>query len=361
MTDTIAFTRGVPPPESFPVEKLVQCASAILQREAHVILQYAPAAGYEPLRAWLADHHHCASNQVLIGQGSLQLLDILVRVTLSSQDFVFVEQPSYDRALTIFRRGTVRLRGVPLIKGVLDMDYLEARLISGEIPRYFYLIPDFQNPSGSVLSLDQRERLIHLSGAYNFLIIEDGPYRQLRYCGESLPTLYELAPQQVLHMSSFSKLISPGLRVGYMILSHDLAQIVKKYAEDTYINSSYLNQAIAFEFIQRGWLQQNILELQELYHPRLDAALDALKNNFRDLADWVEPQGGFFVGLELKSGWGLPSDEIIQQAGLQFSDSRAFFVNGGGNFIRLPFCALTPAQIKLGLQRLQKITEKRIC
>jgi len=361
MTDTIAFTRGVPPPESFPVQKLVQCTSAILQREAHEILQYAPAAGYEPLRAWLSDQHHCASDQVLLGQGSLQLLDILVRVTLSSQDWVFVEQPSYDRALTIFRRGTAHLLGIPLDKGMLDLAYLEARLIAGEIPRYFYLIPDFQNPSGSVLSLDQREHLIHLSRAYKFLIIEDGPYRQLRYRGQSLPTLYELAPQQVVHMSSFSKLISPGLRVGYMILSHELAQPMKKFAEDTYINSSYLNQAIAFEFIQRGWLQQNIHALQDLYRPRLDAALQELEQNFQELADWVVPQGGFFIGLNLKSGLRLPLPEVLRQADLQLSDSRAFFVNGGEYFIRLPFCALTPAQIRLGLQRLQGLFEKRIC
>ena len=265
----IAFTRGVPPVESFPIKRLEECAQIVLERDGNRLLQYGKAAGYEPLRESLADQYHTPKNQVIVGQGSLQLLDTLVRVTLSARDCVFVEQPSYDRVLTIFRRSGTQLESINLQNGLLDMAQLEAKLQSGLRPRYFYTIPDFQNPSGAVMPLEARRKLIELSQTYGFYLIEDGPYRDLRYHGQALPALFELAPDRVVFMSSYSKLISPGLRVGFMILPPELVEDVRKFAEDTYINASYLNQAIAYDFIRRGWLDENLDQLKELYRPRL--------------------------------------------------------------------------------------------
>jgi 2-aminoadipate transaminase len=355
MTNVIAFTRGVPPPESFPVKKLEECALTVLQRDSDCVLQYGQAAGYLPLRGWIAANYDVSPEQVIVGQGSLQILDMLVRVSLKSGDCIFLEQPTYDRVLTIFRRSGCELAGMQLCDGLLDIPGIEKILKNGRIPKYFYLIPDFQNPSGSVMPLQDRREIIRLARTFGFFLIEDGPYRQLRYHGENLPTLFELAPDCVIHMSSFSKLISPGLRVGYMILPSGLALEVRKFAEDTYINASYLNQAIALDFIERGWLDQNLRELKELYRPRLDTLLEVLNNEFIDMATWIKPEGGFFVGLNLDKDHSVPDKEKAFQAGLVLSDSQGFFIEGGQQFIRLPFCALTPDQIRSGLLRLKTL------
>lgn len=350
----IAFTRGVPPVESFPINRLEECAQAVLERDGNRLLQYGQAAGYEPLRECLADQYQAPKGQVIVGQGSLQLLDTLVRVTLSASDCVFMEQPSYDRVLTIFRRSGVQLEGIDLRNGLLDVAQLEARLRSGLRPRYFYTIPDFQNPSGAVMPLQARRKLIELSQTYGFYLIEDGPYRNLRYHGRTLPSFFELAPERVIWMSSYSKLISPGLRVGFMLLPPELVDGVRKFAEDTYINASYLNQAIAYEFIRRGWLAENLEQLKELYRPRLDTLLSTLEEEFAGRADWVKPQGGFFVGLNLAQGHRVPDRQTQQKTGLALSDSRGFFIDGGERFIRLPFCALTPEQLQEGVRRLSR-------
>jgi 2-aminoadipate transaminase len=355
MDEIIAFTRGVPPVESFPVKRLEECAKLALESDAGRVLQYGTAAGYAPLREWIAHEYRVSVDQILIGQGSLQLLDTLARVTLTAQDAFFLEQPTYDRVLTIFRRSGAGLAGIALRDGRLDFEQLESKLKSGVVPRYFYLIPDFQNPSGALMPLEDRRRLIRLAQDHHFHLIEDGPYRHLRYYGEDLPTLFELAPEQVIHTSSFSKLISPGLRVGFMILPPNLFQSVRKFAEDTYINASYLNQAIASEFIERGWLSQNLVELKELYRPRLDTLLQALDEHFNGMATWIKPQGGFFVGMNLNEGLRVPDRERSQSAGLVLSDSRGFFLEGGDQFIRLPFCALNSAQIREGVKRLRSL------
>ncbi|MDK2981205.1 MAG: 2-aminoadipate transaminase [Chloroflexota bacterium] len=357
-SNTIIFTRGVPPIESFPTQRLETCAQTVLEQDGSRLLQYGKAAGYEPLRARLAEQYHTAAERVIVGQGSLQLLDTLVRVTLSPQDCVLLEQPTYDRVLTIFRRSGTQLTGIDLHNGLLDVGQLEANLKVGLRPRYFYTIPDFQNPSGAVMPLETRHRLIALSEQYGFTLIEDGPYRDLRYHGQALPSLLSLAPERVIFMSSYSKLISPGLRVGFMILPPELAARVRKFAEDTYINASYLNQAIAFEFIQRGWLDENLELLKDLYRPRLDSLLAALEEEFSGKAEWVKPQGGFFVGLNLAEGSRAPERAAQQAAGLMLSDSRGFFIDGGQRFIRLPFCALTPEQIQEGVRRLAGIVIK---
>ncbi|BBB49610.1 aminotransferase-like domain-containing protein [Pelolinea submarina] len=356
MTDNhiIAFTRGVPPIESFPIKRLEECAQTVLERDGNCLLQYGQAAGYVPLREWLAAQYAVSKGQVIVGQGSLQLLDTLVRVSLQPQDSVFLEQPTYDRVLTIFRRSGTQLEGIDLQNGLLDVAQLEEKLNAGMRPRYFYLIPDFQNPSGAVMPLEARQKLIELSQTYGFYLIEDGPYRDLRYHGQALPALFELAPERVIFMSSYSKLISPGLRVGFMILPPELAEMVRKFAEDTYINASYLNQAIAYEFIQRGWLAENLGQLKELYRPRLDTLLSTLEAEFSGRAEWVKPEGGFFVGLNLAQGICVPDRTAQQKAGLALSDSRGFFIDGGEQFVRLPFCALTPEQLEEGVRRLSR-------
>jgi 2-aminoadipate transaminase len=163
----------------------------------------------------------------------------------------------------------------------------------------------------------------------------------------------------VIQMSSYSKLISPGLRVGYAVVPKSLATKMAKMAEDTYISPSYLNQAMVAEFIQRGWFEPNLARLKALYEPRLDAMLGALATHFADVADWSEPDGGFYVSMTLDAD--VRAEELLsraQEANLVLTDGRSFFAGGGGdNFVRLPFCALTPDDIEAGMARLVEVVK----
>jgi 2-aminoadipate transaminase len=352
----IFFTRGVPPPESFPAQKLALCADEVLKEEGRLILQYGRAAGYQPLRELIAAQAVVSVERVIFGQGSLQLLDHMVRLLIKPADVVLVEQPTYDRTLTLLRRARAQVIGIDLEEDGISIELLESELKKGLKPNLFYLIPDFQNPTGCVMSIDKRQRLVELAERYGFLVVEDAPYRSLRYSGTALPSLFELNPDEVLQISSFSKLISPGLRVGYAILPSAMAAQVIQFAEDTYINSAHLNQAMVHRFIQKGWLDFQLAELKKLYSQRLDSLLSALDEHMKNKGDWNHPQGGFFTGFTARRE--LEITELLrnaEKAGLRLSDGRGFFVQGGQSFIRLPFCALTPAEIHTGIQRLAQI------
>lgn len=350
----IKFTRGVPPPESFPVRQLTECAKDVLEKYSAIVLQYGPAGGFQPLRRWIAQSYQVQENRVVLGQGSLQLMDILSKLLLAQGDTAYTEDPTYDRTATVLRRAGAQVVGFPLTNDGPDLDKMEARLKKGERPKLFYTIPDFQNPSGMVVSLECRKKMLALAEEYNFWIVEDSPYRSLRYYGNEIPSLFEQNPDRVVQMSSFSKLLSPGLRVGYAILPESLSPRVLKYAEDTYINSSYFNQALVLDFIEKGWFEGNLESLKRLYTPRLNTLLAALESEMMSLGTWHKPEGGFFVGFT--ANFALDADELLKKAeesGLQLTDGRGFFVSGDGSrFIRLPFCALTPEEIKIGIQRL---------
>ncbi len=356
----IKLTRGVPPEESFPVDKLSQCAESVLVVHGYDLLQYGKSRGYPVLRELIAEQKGVDADRVVVGQGSLQLLDLCTRLLVEPSDVVYVEEPTYDRTLTILRRAGARVIGFSLADDGVDLNAVESRLESGERPVFFYLIPDFQNPSGTVLSTEKRQRLVELARRYNFWIIEDGPYRRLRYQGEDLPSLLEMAPDRVFQMSSYSKMISPGLRVGYVIAPEPLVERLAKMAEDTYINASYLNQAIVAEFIQRGWLEPQIEGLKKLYRPRLSATLSALEEHMTGLAIWRKPDGGFFVGVTLNGE--TDTKALLEQAraaNLALTDGRGFFADSanGASFVRLPFCALTPIEIDAGVARLARVVE----
>ncbi|MGV8025684.1 MAG: PLP-dependent aminotransferase family protein [Anaerolineaceae bacterium] len=351
----IFFTRGVPPRESIPVNALAEYAKAVITEEGADILQYAPAAGYPPLREIIAQKKNVSLDRVILGQGSLQILDILLHCLLHSGDAVAVEQPTYDRVLTLMHRADLRIYPMNLEQDELDLDNLENKLENGEQIRLIYTIPDFQNPSGMVMPLEKRKRLINLASRFNFYIVEDSPYRDLRYEGEAFPSLFDLAPDTTIQLSSFSKLICPGLRVGYAVLPQNLTKTVTHYAEDTYINPSYLNHAIVYRFLQNGLMEDHLVFLKNLYGTRLKGMLSALDKNMPDQCTWTHPQGGFFVGLWLASNDGPALLERAETQGLRLSDGRGFFVHDGENFIRLPFCALTEEEIQQGIWKLARL------
>jgi 2-aminoadipate transaminase len=350
--ETINFTRGVPANESFPIAEVTDAAQAAFRDYGTAMLQYGPAPGFQPLREWLAAWQRVTADHILTGNGSLQLIEFLCLHLIKPGDVVFTESPTYDRTITMLRRHGAKVTGVALDADGINVEALEAAL-KKQTPKFLYVIPDFQNPAGATCSLAKRKKLVELANQFGFLIVEDAPYRLLRYRGEEEPTLFELAPERTLHMTSFTKLIAPGVRTGFMVGQPALIAKLAKVAEDTYISPGYVAQAITYEWCRRGLLLPQIERLKKLYAPRLDACLASIDKYMPD-AVATRPEGGFFISLTLPEG--IQTTAVRKEAatrGLNLADGLAFFPEGGGErFLRLPFCALTPAQIDEGVSRL---------
>lgn len=354
MTDPkpINFTRGVPAVESFPLDEVIDAAAAALKEHGRTMLQYGPSTGFGPLRDWLASWQGVEPTQVLTGNGSLQLVEFLCFAILKPGDVVFTEAPTYDRAITMLRRHGAEIVGIRLEADGPDIAALEAEL-KRRRPLFFYTIPDFQNPAGVTCSGPKRRAIVELAEKYGFLILEDAPYRPLRYRGQEEPTFFRAAPHRTLHMSSFSKLIGPGPRVGFMMGAADTIARVAKVAEDTYISPNYLAHGITYEWCRRGLLPPQIERLKTLYAPRLDACLAAL-GRYMPEAQATRPDGGFFLSVTLPEGVQTTAVRATAaRRALNLADGLAFFPNGGGErFLRLPYCALTPGEIDEGIRRL---------
>jgi DNA-binding transcriptional MocR family regulator len=348
----INFTRGVPANESFPVEEMVSAAATVLREQGAAVLQYGPALGFLPMRQWLAEWQGVEVDQVLTGNGSLELIEFLCRQMIRPGDVVFTESPTYDRTITLLRRHGAEIVGIELEADGPNIEALEAALAKHK-PKFFYVIPDFQNPSGATCSPAKRRRIAALAEQHGFLLLEDAPYRLLRYRGNDEPTLFSLAPARTLHMSSFTKLIAPGVRMGFMLGDPELLKKIAKVAEDTYISPGYVAHGIAYEWCRRGLLPPQIERLKKLYAPRLDACLAAIDRYMPD-AVATRPDGGFFLSLTLPEGISTTAVRTAAASRqLNLADGLAFFPSGGGErFLRLPYCALSPAEIDDGIGRL---------
>ena len=354
----VNFTRGVPATESFPIEDMVAASQMAIEKYGTTILQYGKSYGFVPLREWLAEWQGVSVDQVLTANGSLQIVEFLCYHFIQPGDVVFTEAPSYDRTLTLLRRHQAKVVGIPLEADGPNMEALETALAE-HTPKFFYIIPDFQNPSGATCSREKRERLVALAEQHGFWLLEDAPYRPLRFRGENQPSLFELNPERTLHMLSFSKLIGPGPRVGILYGQADLLQKVAKIAEDTYITPSLLSHGIVYEFCKAGNLPGQVQKLKALYAPRLQACLDALDKHLPE-AETTRPDGGFFLSLTLPER--TTTAQVLEQAkahNLNLASGQAFFPNGGGErFLRLPYCALTPEEIDDGVHRLATVVRE---
>ncbi len=354
----INLTRGVPPPDVFPVEDLIACGEAALRRDPEVLLQY-NQGGYPPLREWVAQRHDVASEQVLLGNSSLEVFSFITQVLVAPGERAFVESPSYDRSITLLRRGRTEIIGIPLETDGVDLGALTAELDRG-VPALMYVVTDFQNPMGVTTSLEKRKQLAALAREHDFWLVEDAPYRRLRYRGEDVPSLWSLAPDCVLHMSSFSKILAPGLRLGYAVGPSDVILQLSAWAVDSHIGPVLPTQGMVYEYCRRGLLDENIERLKEIYRPRLDATVSALRQEMPE-TDWTEPEGGFFVSGFLPEA--IDFVELLArsaEAGLKLSDGRGFFPNpaDGYRFVRIPFCSLTEDEIAEGVSRLARLVRQ---
>ncbi|EAU64602.1 multiple substrate aminotransferase [Stigmatella aurantiaca DW4/3-1] len=299
--------------------------------------------------------------EVLVGNGSLHLQDLLSAHLIRPGSVVFTEQPSYDRAITTFRRRGARVVGIPLESDGISVQHLEAAL-KRDVPAFLYLVPDFQNPAGATLSREKRQRVVELANQYGFWVLEDIPYRKLRYQGQEHPLLREFDASRIITLSSFSKLLSPGLRVGFMLAPADLIKAVTKLEEDTVLSPVLPSQAAVAEYIRRGWLQPNIDQLKALYRPRWEAMANAVRSHLPGAQAFI-PDGGFFVSVILPEA--ARTENLMGRAkdhGLILTPGAPFFADPhdgkavpSNRFLRLPFCAVTPAQIEEGVRRLASL------
>jgi 2-aminoadipate transaminase len=345
--ETISLARGVPAPECLAEEELADCARAVIEREGRSILSYGSAAGYTPLRALIAEWFGVHPYRVLLTNGSLQGLGLLSR-HLAPGNNVVVEYPTYDRALKVLLDAGSSLLAAVVDDHGMSVEDLDLQLMGQPKPAFVYTIPTFQNPTGRTLPAERRREMVQVLASKAILIVEDDPYGLIRFEGEPLPAIFDYADKNSVYMSSFSKTVAPGLRVGWMILPEELAGELTEAAASTYITPSLLSQAIVHEFISRGAFEPNLRRINELLRMRRDAMLAALEKHFSG-AKWTRPEGGYFVWLELP--FGVNGGEFLQRAegvtavlGTEFS--------APSNCIRLAYSFASPEEIELGVERL---------
>ena len=350
----ISFARGAPAPECIPVELLADSARSAIQQDA-AALAYGPVGGYGPLREWLGEQHGVEGGRVLIANGGLQALGFVAEALLAGESRrVLVEGPTYDRTLTILGRLGADVEVVPMDEEGLDLDALAAALDRGPRPAFVYTIPTFQNPSGRTLGLDRRRELVALVRAREVTILEDDPYRLVRFDGEPLTTLHELAGGDgVVHASSFSKTVAPGLRVGYAVLPPELVGPVEAVAVASYITPVLLGQATVWEVIRSGQFLPNVERVRALLRARRDAMLSALERELPADTSWSRPEGGYFVWAEL----GVDTAELLARAadaGVAIVKGSDFFPGGRGGqtSARLAYSYVSPDEIAEGVAKL---------
>ena len=346
--ETISFARGVPAPECLPVEELADCARVAIERDGAAALLYGHTLGYRPLREWIAEHHGVDPARVVVTNGSLQAFHFVLG-TLGEGRRIIVERPTYDRPrkiLSDFDEVAVDDEG-------LDVDELEG-LLAGVGPAFLYTIPTFQNPSGVTLSGGRRSRLAKLVADGTLLVFEDDPYGLVRFEGEPLPSVFELAGgRNVVYSSSFSKTIAPGLRVGYVLVPDAVGPELEDIVASTYITPALVSQAIVLEFLRRDLFEPNLERVCGLLRARRDAMLEALERELGGRARWSHPAGGYFLWLELG---GTDAAELLgraSQAGVTFVPGVDF--GGGPTSARLAFSFASPGEIEEGVARLASL------
>jgi 2-aminoadipate transaminase len=348
--ETISLARGVPAPECIPVEELAECARAAILNDGATALSYGPSGGYGPLRDWIAERHGVEPGRVVVTNGSLQGFVFLAELLARDGARVLVEAPTYDRPLKVLDSLGAQIVAVDQNDEGIDLDALAEELERGPWPAFLYVIPTFQNPTGRTLGVEGRRRLVELSAEHDLLMLEDDPYGLVRFEGVAPPTLHELeGGTRVVYSSSFSKIVAPGVRVGYLVLPELLAGHVEALATSTYITPALLSQATVYEFLRRGALERNLQLVRSLLKARRDALLQALDEHLEGAgARWNRPEGGYFLWLELPDGVGAAALlTAAERVGVTFVPGPDFFPRGGGgrSAARLAFSFASPAHL----------------
>jgi 2-aminoadipate transaminase len=389
--EIISFAGGLPAAELFPVVCVGDAVTRILERFGGTSLQYGETEGLATLRQWVATeftkHVRSRASQsnessnlavrpenVLITSGAQQALDLVGRILLEKGDRVVVENPTYLALLSAWRPHGVEFLPVPSDADGMCVEALESPL--SRRPKLIYLTPNFQNPQGTTLSLDRRKQLLRFAAQWGAGIVEDNPYGDLRYDGESVPHLLTLeasrsspgprfdsssqspltSPRSVIYIGSFSKVLMPGLRVGWVVAAPEVIEklVSAKQAADLHTNS--LGQHIVLELLTQGFLDEFLPRLKETYRQRRDAMLEALERFFPRGVSWTRPDGGMFLMARLPT---VDTAALLPQAleqGVAYVPGEEFHLDcEGRNTMRLNFSNARPEQIKIGIERLGKL------
>ncbi|HEY1457818.1 MAG TPA: PLP-dependent aminotransferase family protein [Solirubrobacteraceae bacterium] len=357
---TISFARGAPSPDIIDVEGLRDAATRAFTSDPAGSTAYGTSIGYPRLRAWIADRHGVAPECVLVTNGSMQADAFLFEQLVVSGDDVVVERPTYDRTLLSLRQRGARVHQVQLLPDGIDTGEL-ARLLDGSEgtgartpvrPKLAHIIPNFQNPAGYTLSLPKRRELLELAGEHDFLVFEDDPYVELRFSGETLPSMLSMEPERVVYASSFSKTVCPGIRVGYLVGPSELIAQIAQLATNTYISPNMVAQAIVYEFCASGAIERSIEMVRTALTKRLATLETALRRELPE-AEFVTPEGGYFMWVTLPEGTNV--DDLFDAAAeraVAFVKGSDFLLEGGQNTLRLAYSGVTPEQIEEGVSRL---------
>ncbi|MGQ9584494.1 MAG: aminotransferase-like domain-containing protein [Anaerolineae bacterium] len=358
----IPFVYGHPDPASLPVEQIAQAAQQALQKAGRLALQYGPEQGYGPLMDYLIGKIQAEEGlnltraQMMITAGAAQALDMIARRFTRPGDLVVVEAPSYHEAIATLRDYPVELRQVPCDEDGLRTDLLARRLEAwareGRKPALLYTIPSFQNPSGATLSWPRRKQLAELARQHRFWIVEDDVYRDLYFEMPPPPSLFALdGGEWVMRLGSFSKVLAPGLRLGWVLASPAAIQrLVTSGLKGNEGGSNPLSCHVVNAFCQNGWLEPHIARLRERYRQRCHALLEAMAARMPPGVTWNRPEGGFFVWVRLPEG--LLARQVLACAEARrvtFTPGEKFFAEGGGEGeLRLPFSFVSPEQMEEG-------------
>ena len=366
--DIISFAGGLPAPEVFPLKEFQQACNVVLAQQGAQALQYSTTEGHLPLREMIARHTsrymvEVTPDNILITSGSQQALDFIGRLFVNRGDYIVVESPSYLGALQAWNAYGAQYIPIQMDENGMLVDQLEEALRKG--PKFIYVLPNFQNPSGATLSLERRKKVIELADKYGVPIVEDDPYGQLRFEGEHIPSLVHLDSEyrgydgdcysgNVIYLSTFSKLLAPGLRLAWVIAPEEVIRklVITKQAAD--LHTASFNQYVAYEVGKGGFLDEHVKYIRQVYHERRDVMLEMMEEMFPSEVRWTKPYGGMFL-------WGiLPENmdaaevlKIALQRKVAFVPGAAFHTTGGGaNTMRLNFSYSNPDTIREGITRL---------
>jgi len=366
----ISFAGGLPAPEVFPVDRFREACEKVLTEHGSSALQYSASEGYHPLREMIAQNMArygilAKAENVLITSGSQQALDLIGKLLINSGDRILVEAPTYLGALQAFSVYGAQYFSVPVDEDGLRTDLLETTLRLG--PKFMYVLPNFQNPAGVTLSEGRREQLILLADKYGIPIIEDDPYGQLRYEGEHISPLVVLDRKNlrrdngfsignVIYLSTFSKTLAPGLRLGWMVAPVDVISKLVQLKQGADLHTSTFAQYVAYEVASDGFLDQHVRHIRRVYSERRKVMLKALEEYFPPEVTWTHPKGGLFLWISLPEG--MDSQSLFRTAleeNVAFVPGDSFYANVGSEsnrHLRLNFSYSAPEQIREGIRRL---------
>ncbi|HEY0589836.1 MAG TPA: PLP-dependent aminotransferase family protein [Pseudoduganella sp.] len=359
-----SFAGGLPSPATFPVEIMQAAFDKVLSTNGKVALQYGPTDGYMPLRQWIADSlsqngAKIAPEQVLMVSGSQQALDLIGKVLIDEGSKVLVETPSYLGALQAFSVYRPEFHSVATDEHGLVPSSLDA---IAEGARLLYALPNFQNPTGRSLSVARRQELVETCARLNLPLIEDDPYGALSYSGQPSPKMVAMNPEGVIYMGSFSKVLTPGIRLGYVVAPLPMVRRLELAKQAADLHTAQLTQMVVHEVVKDGFLDQHIPTIRELYGNQCKAMLDAMDQHFPKEATWTKPDGGMFIWVELPKH--INAMELLDEAiknKIAFVPGAPFYANEPAtNTLRLSFVTVPPERIRAGIEVLGKLIKARM-